>query len=903
MWSPDSAADRIARRTLDVSVSALALLALAPALAVIALLVRLADGGPALFRQERIGRGGRPFRMLKFRSMRVDAERHGGLLTADGDERVTPVGRVLRRSKLDELPQLWNVLRGEMALVGPRPEVARYVARYDDAQRALLERRPGITDPASLAYIDESVQLAAAADPERHYVETLLPAKLAMNLDYAARATVWSDVALLARTAFAIARRLLPRFVLAWPRLLDTRTLVVADLLRRRRWVIAAIVVVLTVAGYASAYLLRYDFLVPASAARTLWRTVPLLLAVRMTVYAHFGLFRGYWQHFGFQDLLSVVAAATSSSLLFAVALLGLEVLPAVGRAILVLDWLIAIAMTGGAHFAARLVRERWVPLRGRPGRRALVVGAGEAAERLLRLCQHDARLDIRPVCLVDDSPLHAEQRLHGVPVVGTTDDVAAAAERHRAELIVIAVPSATADQMRTLVEKCMQTRLPLKVMPSLGELLDRRASVGALRDVQVEDLLGRPPVSLDLRDARRDVAGRTVLVTGGAGSIGSELARQLARLAPRRLVILDQAESPLYFVHLELTGRHPELDVVPIVADVRNAQRIEEIFEEHRPEYVLHAAAYKHVPLMERHVVEAVRNNVLGTLHVARAAVRWGARRFVLLSTDKAVNPAGVMGATKRVAERLVLELPELAQPGGTEMRTVRFGNVLASEGSVVPLFRRQLAAGGPLTVTHPDVTRYFMTIDEAVQLVLQAASLPETGGRIAMLDMGSPVRIATLAENLIRLSGLQPHVDVQIVYTGLRPAEKLHEDLMHQYEHCLPTVLPRVRTFAPAVPDGARLRELLTRLEQAVRDGDPALARSALRAAVPECLAPLRDAPPLPELSVALPVHAEHARALSVSDSLAGHGGERPREKRAAAKGVGKGTANGAGVRRLEL
>ncbi|MGZ8377122.1 MAG: polysaccharide biosynthesis protein [Gemmatirosa sp.] len=900
MWSPDTAADRLARRTLDVIVSALALVALAPALAVVALLVRLADGGPALFRQERIGRGGRPFRMLKFRTMTVDAERTGALLTADGDARVTAVGRVLRRSKLDELPQLWNVLRGDMALVGPRPEVARYVAHYGPAERTLLDRRPGITDPASLAYINEGAQLAAADDPERHYVEALLPAKLAMNLAYAARATVWSDVAVLARTVAAIAGRLVPRVVLHWPRLLDTRNLVVADLLRRRRWVIAAIVVVLTVAGYASAYLLRYDFLVPASAARTLWQTVPLLLAVRLTVYAHYGLFRGYWQHFGFQDLLSVVAAATSSSLLFAVALLGLQVLPDVGRAILVLDWLIAIAMTGGAHFAARLVRERYVPLRGRPGRRALVVGAGEAAERLLRLCQHDARLDIRPVCLVDDAPRHAGQRLHGVPVVGTTDEVAAAAERHRVELIVIAVPSASAEEMRALVEKCMQTRLSLKIMPSLGELLDRRATVGALRDVQVEDLLGRPPVSLDLRDARRDVAGRTVLVTGGAGSIGSELARHLARLAPRRLVILDQAESPLYFVHLELAGRHPELDVVPIVADVRNAQRIDEIFEEHRPDYVLHAAAYKHVPLMERHVVEAVRNNVLGTLHVARAAVRWGARRFVLLSTDKAVNPAGVMGATKRVAERLVLELPELAQLGGTEMRTVRFGNVLASEGSVVPLFRRQLAAGGPLTVTHPDVTRYFMTIDEAVQLVLQAASLPETGGRIAMLDMGSPVRIAALAENLIRLSGLQPHVDIQIVYTGLRPAEKLHEDLMHQYEHCLPTVLPRVRTFAPAVPDGARLRELLTRLEQAVAEGDALLARSALRAAVPECLAPLCDVPPLADMPVMLPVHAEHARSLSIAHSIA----DSLADSLGAAHGLSNGTSNGtSGGRRLEV
>jgi len=386
----------------------------------------------------------------------------------------------------------------------------------------------------------------------------------------------------------------------------------------------------------------------------------------------------------------------------------------------------------------------------------------------------------------------------------------------------------------------CLDTGIEFKIIPSMREMIEGHARVTQVRDVQIEDLLGRETVDLPLDGRNPDLEGRTVMVTGGAGSIGSELARQIARLQPARLIVLDQAESPLYFIHNELTASHPALTVIPVVADVTDQVRMERIFNRYRPEFVFHAAAYKHVPLMESNVVEAVRNNIFGTLYVAQCAARFGAERFVLISTDKAVNPSSVMGATKRVAEHLVLGWPALRR-SSCDFRAVRFGNVLGSDGSVIPLFKRQLAAGVPLTITHPDVTRYFMTIPEAVQLVLQAAALPDAAERICMLEMGEPVRIVELAENLIRLSGLVPYHDVQIVFTGLRPGEKLHEELMSDYEATIPTEVEKIRIVQSTEPDVDALTQGLDRLGAAAALGSTNDSLEGLLALVPECVAPL--------------------------------------------------------------
>lgn len=614
-------------------------------------------------------------------------------------------------------------------------------------------------------------------------------------------------------------------------------------LVQFRRPLIIAFHLLLIPLAYLLAFGLRFDLAIPAEMEAVFWTTLPYLLAGRLLAFGLFGLFQGWWRHVGMRDLLDLVQAVTLSSVLLLTALFFGQQLEDFPRSLLALDWITAVLVFGGVRFMVRAFREeRFVPWKGRPGKRTLIIGAGIAGERLVRESQRGGGLDVNPLALVDDDPAKRGMRLHGIPVLGSIHDIGAVAGKLQAELLVIAIPSATRDEMRRIVDACLGSGIELKIVPSMRELIQEEARVTELRSVQIEDLLGRETVDLPLEGPHTDLEGRTVLVTGGAGSIGSELARQVARFRPSRLIVLDQAESPLYFINLELAEANPGLSLVPVVADVTDQTQMERLFERYRPEFVFHAAAYKHVPLMEGNPVEAVRNNVLGTLCVAQSAARFGAKRFVLISTDKAVYPSSVMGATKRVAEELVLGWPAL-RGSRTDFRAVRFGNVLGSDGSVIPLFKRQLAAGHALTVTHPDVTRYFMTIPEAVQLVLQAAALPEAERRICMLEMGEPVRIVELAENLIRLSGLEPYRDVQIKFTGLRPGEKLHEELMSEREETVPTSVDKVRIVQTSEPDVGALTRGLDRLGAAAALGNPEDCLAGLCALVPECVSPLRE------------------------------------------------------------
>ena len=614
-------------------------------------------------------------------------------------------------------------------------------------------------------------------------------------------------------------------------------------LVRFRRPLIVGLHLLLIPLAYRFAFGLRFDLHVPDAVEPIFWATLPYLAAARLASFLAFGLFQGWWRHVGMRDLIDLVRAVTTSSALLLGLLFLTDQLAGFPRSVLVLDWVLALLVFGGVRFLVRAVRERhFIPWRAQRGKRTLIVGAGNAAERLLRHFHRDESDEIYPVGLVDDDPGKMRMRLHGVPVIGTTAEIPQLIRDRGIDRVVIAIPSATRDEMRRIVQPCMDADVDFQIVPSMRELLDGRARLGELRPVQIEDLLGRDTVDLELAGVREDLEGRVVLVTGGAGSIGSELARQVAAMEPRRLVVMDQAETPLYFAMLELIRAHPRLDIVPVVADITNEGRMESVFAEHRPDCVFHAAAYKHVPLMEDNAVEAVRNNTLGTLCVAQMAARFGADKFVLISTDKAVHPSSVMGATKRVAEQVVLGWPSLRR-AGTDFRAVRFGNVLGSDGSVLPLFRRQMDAGQPLTVTHPDVTRYFMTIPEAVQLVLQASASPEAAGRNCMHDMGEPVRIVELAENLIRLSGLEPYRDVPIVFTGLRPGEKLHEELMSEHEATIPTALAKIRIVQSNEPAPDTLMPGLDRLGAAVEVGSADDCLLGICALVPECVAPLRE------------------------------------------------------------
>lgn len=649
------------------------------------------------------------------------------------------------------------------------------------------------------------------------------------------------------------------------------------SLLRFRRPLIVFGHLLLIPLVYFTAFVLRFDLPIPPDRLSLFLLTMPVLLAFRIAAFAYFNLFEGWWRHAGMQDLIDLFKAVSLSS----AAMLGLLFLLGdfrhLPRSLLVLDWLLAMGVFGGARFAVRGLREQRVTrLRAGRGQRALIIGAGEAAESLLRQLRRNENDRIRPVGLVDDDPHKRGMRLHGLRVEGTTAQIVELAARHRIELLVLAMPSATREQMKRIVELCVATGLDFKIVPTLDELMDGRARLGQLRSVEIEDLLGRSSVRLRLDLVELDLVGRTVVVTGGAGSIGSELVRQIARFRPARVVVVDKAESPLYFMDLETRRSYPDLDIVPVIMDVTNEDRLEELFARHRPSHVFHAAAYKHVPLMEHNVPEAVRNNILGTFALAECAVRHGVEKFVLISTDKAVRPSSVMGASKRIAERIVLGWPSLRR-SGTDFRAVRFGNVLGSDGSVIPLFKRQLAAGEPLTVTHADVTRYFMTIPEAVQLVLQASVIPEAAGRISMLEMGEPVRIVTLAENLIRLSGLEPYRDVPIVFTGMRPGEKMHEELMSHVECTVPTAIEKIRVVQTDETDSYALQFGVERLRVALTLATRKDLLDAIRMLVPECVEPLRQpgwsAPRLAPLTSA-PGHAPQGVPVEIAAATAAGG-----------------------------
>jgi FlaA1/EpsC-like NDP-sugar epimerase len=580
-----------------------------------------------------------------------------------------------------------------------------------------------------------------------------------------------------------------------------------------RRPVAYGLYAAVTAVAYAAAFLVRFDLDWPAIYVPTYVSTLPVLIGIRLASDALFDLATGRWRYVGLSDVVRLLGATAVGSVVFFVALEIIAPSPSVPRSVLLAEWFLTTYLTTGLWVLYRLAFQaarRRSAASLEPRRRVLIVGAGEAGSRLA----HEMvtfSTGYEPIGFVDDDQMKWSTRIHGVEVVGASRDLRAIVDELRPEILVLAVPSAQPPQLRRLVSLCEACGTPFKILPAMTSVLDGRVGVNQLRDVRIEDLLGRQPVELSLPELADDFRGRNVLITGAAGSIGSELARQVARHGPGRLILLDQAESGLYFIELELRKRFPEVEIRPVVGDILDEDLLESMFSTEPIHRTFHAAAYKHVPLMETNVRQAVRNNVIGTWVLARVAGRHGCERFVLISTDKAVRPSSAMGASKSVAELVILAAQRHFP--ATAYHAVRFGNVLGSQGSVIPVFQKQLEEGDALTVTHPDVTRFFMTIPEATQLVLQASILEDAPGRIAMLDMGEPVRILDLARNLIRLSGEQRDPDTRIRYIGLRPGEKLHEELVAPEENESPTRIAKVHMVSRNLESG------LAELQPAVR------------------------------------------------------------------------------------
>ncbi|TVP43111.1 MAG: polysaccharide biosynthesis protein [Gemmatimonadales bacterium] len=578
----------------------------------------------------------------------------------------------------------------------------------------------------------------------------------------------------------------------------DSRTAgTLLNLARRHRAPVAYSAYALaTAVAFLIGYAARFDLAIPSAYTAAIPLQLGTLIVLRLAVGRAMHLMEGRWRYVGVDDVLRLGCASTLSSALFASLFRGFPALPNVPWSVVLIEWAVFTLGVAAMWVLYRRGTE-WAWNRGvrdgePPRRRLVVVGSGEAGNVLAREINRMPS-GYRVVGFLDDDPLKRGTRVQGIPVLGAVSEATQVLEAVRPDEIAIAIPSARPATLRRIVSELEPVELPFKVLPGIQALIHAERGRDRLRPLRIEDLLGREPVSLELPELERDLEGKTVLVTGAAGSIGSELARQVAANRPDHLVLLDQAESALYWIDLELRHQHPALGLEAVVADLCNEARMKAIIERVRPHQVFHAAAYKHVPLMEHNPSEAIYTNVLGTWKLAQAAGRAQVERFVFISTDKAADPINVMGATKRAAE-IVVQRTQDRYPN-TRFTAVRFGNVLGSNGSVIPLFQKQIARGGPVTVTHPDVTRYFMTIPEAAQLVLQAGLLEEAKGEIVMLEMGESVSIVELAHNLIRLGGKRPGIDIKLEFTGLRPGEKLHERLVGTDEDLRDTSLEGVR------------------------------------------------------------------------------------------------------------
>ena len=607
----------------------------------------------------------------------------------------------------------------------------------------------------------------------------------------------------------------------------DSRWISLEGLSPARRRVIVFCMLALTVVfSLTSSFLLRFDFTVPIEERDHLLVALLVFVPLKLFIFHLLLVHRGWWTLVGMADLARIVGANAFASTLTTVSML-LVVGPPFPRSVYALDFLLNGLAISVARILIRLYREIPRSRKNSQQRRAvLIYGAGWAGSGLLREIWSNPELGLRVAGFLDDSPAKYQESILGVRIYGPGRKAAEVVEKFRRrgvkiEEILIAMPSASGRQMRDVITHCRSAGVICRTLPGIGDLLTDKGLTKQIRDISVEDLLSRAQVDLDEQKIRESLAGQSVLVTGAAGSIGSELSRQIATFRPRTLVLVDRAESDLFRIDLELRSRNPGLHVVAKVCDICDAESICNILRSHEIQCVFHAAAYKHVPLMEGHPLEAVRNNVCGTWRLACAASANRVRRFVMISSDKAVNPTNIMGATKRISEMIVSSAMDRLDAEGTCFVSVRFCNVLGSNGSVVPVFERQIEAGGPVTVTHPEVQRYFMTIREAVQLVLQASTMGR-GKEIFVLDMGEPVRIVDLARNMIRLAGLIPDEDIEIQFTGLRPGEKLFEELITDGEHIRPTHHEKIKIFhGPRVcPDTteAWMRELFALL--AARD-----------------------------------------------------------------------------------
>ncbi len=784
------------KRVVEMIVACFLLILCAPIIVFIAILVRLESDGPVLFKQVRMGKGFLHFYRYKFRTMvYVESQNHDEVGMSDV-QYFTRIGRILRQFKLDELPQLFNVVKGEMSFVGPRPELPYYVDKFREEYRKILTVRPGLMDLAFLRYTDALPFVKGhAANPhvaEATYISETLPEKIKLSKLYLEHASFLFDIAVIGQTFLNVLglRSVLLKMsaspVSAGPGFLHESN-AWKFLLQHRRILVVTFDLGLIISANYLAFWLRFDGQIPENDYKLFTSMLPWLLVIRGASFMLFSLNEGLWRYVSIWDVKKILMGVLLGTVVFYGIVAWMLEAPGYPRSVFIIDCILLIGFLIGMRLVVRLFRERKVLSQMK---RVLIIGAGDVGAKIVREMQTQPSCSYAPVGFVDDDPGKWGKRIHGVKVLGSRQDLNGILRTYEPEEVLVALPSANSVVVREITTTLEPFKLPIKTLPNLEDILDGKISINHIRALSITDLLQRPAVDLTPERVSRLIEGKRIFITGAGGSIGSELSRQIRGLNPKSLVLYERHENSLYTIGSELADKGQSALVHLVLGDITDAQRLDDTIREYRPDIIFHAAAHKHVPMMEENPGEAVKNNLLGTQMVAEAAVKNNVEHFVLISTDKAVNPSSVMGASKRAAE---LVIQAMAQQSSTCFLTVRFGNVLGSNGSVVPRFQNQIKAGGPVTVTHPEVRRYFMSIPEAVGLVLQAATLGEQGA-IYLLEMGEQIKLVDLARNLIRLSGHLPEKEIAIEFVGLRPGEKLEEELVGTGEQTIPSAFEKI-------------------------------------------------------------------------------------------------------------
>ncbi len=765
------------KRMFDIIVAGLLLIFLLPFIPGIILLIRITAGNPILLKLPCVGKNERVFTLYIFNvhfPVHINIEK----IEVSEDHSKSPmIEKLVLLFKFYLWPMLYNVIKGDLSLIGPNPESPELVEKYSQEQKRILSIRPGILNAS---FFCDALSLGQPMNFDLYssdsYVKNTLPQKCNKELFYIDDSRIWKDLRLVVELTVTKLRNLFIENIRSG--LKNYNFLIPIDIL-------------LIALSYLFAYLLRFDMVLPDIQFKVFFITLPIVIAIRILIYDRFGMYKNIWKYVGIRDLVKIIQATTVSSVLIATAIFFIGI-SGHSRSVFLIDWMFCISLIGGSRLILRLSNES-INLEKKMRKNVLIIGAGDVGEMLLRELERTARDKYNIVGFIDDNKQKLGLTVHGVRVLGGQDKILEIVELFRVDEVFIAIALISASEIKSIINYCKQANVRHRIVPAVADSLNGTMHLSKIRKVEISDLFGRNQVKLDISAIQRILNGKRVLVTGAGGSIGSELCRQIAGYNPGSLILVDKSENYLHEIRNELQNSFDQLNLVCYLSDITNFDKQRVIFENTLPEIVFHAAARKHVPLGEENPDEAIYTNIRGTQNIAKLASQVNTSHFLLVSTDKAVNPSSIMGVSKRIAELYVQAISKTNQ---TKFIIVRFGNVLNSNGSVLPTFLKQIERGGPITVTHPDIERFFMSIDEAVQLILQSVSMGENG-QIFILEMGKSFKILNLAEELIRLMGDKPYEDIDIQFTGIRPGEKMYEELVGVNEESIATPHAHIKTL----------------------------------------------------------------------------------------------------------